>query len=105
MPILYPMHSFGDGMIRRIAIVLFILLTACGVPALSTPTAAPRPTTINLPTQPPVAPTILPSDFGKLRPSTTPVQQGQAPTSVPPTTSTIPPAAPSTPIPQSALPS
>ncbi len=91
-------------MIRRIAIVLFILLTACGVPALSTPTAAPRPTTINLPTQPPVAPTILPSDFGKLRPSTTPVQQGPAPTSVPPTT-VVPQAAPSTPIPQSALPS
>src|SRR5689334_15989881 len=68
-------------MFRRIVVLLFLVLAACGSPALTAPTATAQPAALSLPTQPPVGATILPSDLGK--PGATAAPQGpQSPTDV-----------------------
>ena len=69
-------------MLRRIAIGFLLALAACGTPAAPARTPSPAPTTIVLPTLQPVGPTILPSDLGKTRPTTSATQQAAAPTPV-----------------------
>lgn len=56
-------------MLRRFALLIFLALAACSGSATVTPTAAPRATTIALPTLAPVGPTILASDRGKSSPA------------------------------------
>ncbi|MCC7163951.1 MAG: M1 family metallopeptidase [Anaerolineae bacterium] len=58
-------------------------LGGCGAPASVAPTTAPPPTTIVLPTLPPVGPTLLSSDYGQSRATRVPSQDGQPQTPVP----------------------
>lgn len=75
-------------MFRQIALLIFFLLGACASPTAATPTAPAAPSRIALPTLPPAGATILPSDFGKARPTLNPT----AAASLPSPTPTDPPA-------------
>ncbi|MCI0478405.1 MAG: hypothetical protein L0Y55_19355, partial [Anaerolineales bacterium] len=75
-------------MVRRIATLVLILLAACATPTAVAPTAPPPPTQLVLPTLPPAGATILPSDFGKTRPTLDPTVAAGLPTPLP----TAPPA-------------
>ena len=75
-------------MIRRIAVLAICLLAACGVQAAPTPTTAPPPTRLILPTLAPAGATVLPSDFGQARPTLDPTEAASLPSPQP----TAPPA-------------
>ncbi len=70
-------------MLRRIAVLVFILASACAPQSTPTPTAPPPPTRLALPTLAPAGATVLPSDFGQARPTLDPTAAASQPTSKP----------------------
>lgn len=78
-------------MLRLFFVLFLVALAACAAPTTPAPTVPPPPTTVALPTLPPVGPTILVSDLGKGHPTPDLAQQTLAPT---PIQTTVPLATP-----------